>query len=119
MKNQDPHKLNPFEPLDNDEKELMKSLTKGEWHSVSNLKKTMHRSQVYLGEDQIRLLRLEARKENLSVSELIRQAIQLFLNRKTKNIDWDNDSFTKAIGTIKLDVTDVSKKIDFYLYGKK
>lgn len=78
---------------------------------------SLHRSQVYIGEDQMRLLKLEARKENLSVSELIRESIQSFLTKKSKAVDWDNDPLTKAIGMIKLDVTDASANHDFYLYG--
>ncbi len=65
------------------------------------------------------LLKLEAEKEHLSVSELIRQSIRNFLNGKAKDIDWDNDPITKTIGKIKLDVKDASKTIDQYLYGKK
>lgn len=80
---------------------------------------SLHRSQVYIGEDQIRLLKLEARKENLSVSELIREAIQSFLNKKSKAINWDNDPLTKAIGKFHSDVKDASTNHDFYLYGKK
>ncbi|MBI4397684.1 MAG: CopG family transcriptional regulator [Candidatus Omnitrophica bacterium] len=80
---------------------------------------TLHRSQVYIGEDQIRLLKLEARKENLSVSELIREAIQSFLTKKSKAINWDNDPLTKAVGKFKSDVKDASTHHDFYLYGKK
>lgn len=80
---------------------------------------TLHRSQVYIPEEMISLLKVEAKKAGRTVSELIREAIQNLLAQKIKSINWDNDSFTKAIGTIKLDVTDASEKIDFYLYGKK
>ena len=80
---------------------------------------SLHRSQVYLGEDQIRLLKLEARKENLSVSELIREAIQNFLTKKSKAVNWDTDPLTKAIGKCHSDVKDASTNHDFYLYGKK
>ena len=80
---------------------------------------TLHRSQVYIEEEQIQLLKLEAKKENLTVSELIRKSIQNFLNKKAKNINWDNDPLTKAIGKIRLDVTDASTNHDLYLYGKQ
>ena len=79
---------------------------------------TLHRSQVYIEEGQMRLLKLEAKKEDLPVSVLIRKAIEYFLDKKAKNINWDNDPLTKAIGTIRLDVTDASTNHDFYLYGK-
>lgn len=80
---------------------------------------SLHRSQVYINEEQIHLLKLEAQKENLTVSELIREAIQNFLTKKSKNINWDNDPLTKAIGKFHSDVKDASTNHDFYLYGKK
>ena len=79
----------------------------------------MHRSQVYIEEEQIHLLKLEAKKENLTVSELIRKSIQNFLNNRSKNINWDKDPLTQAIGKFKSHVTDASTNHDLYLYGGK
>ena len=79
----------------------------------------LHRAQIYVEEDQMQQLKIEAEKEHLAVSELIRRAIGRFLKAKTKNIDWDSDPLTKAIGKIKLAVTDASADHDFYLYGQK
>ena len=80
---------------------------------------TLHRSQVYIPEEMISLLKLEAKKDGLTVSELIREAIQKLLTQKSKSINWDNDPLTKAIGKFKSDVTDASTNHDFYLYGGK
>ena len=78
----------------------------------------LHRTQIYIEEDQMRQLKLEAERERLAVSELIRRAIQRLLEAKTKSVDWSSDPLTKAIGKIKLAVTDASVKHDHYLYGK-
>lgn len=80
---------------------------------------TLHRSQIYIPEDQIRLLKLEAKREKRNVSELVREAISLFLAKRAKEIDWDKDPLTKMIGKFKCDVTDLSTSLDDYLYGKK
>lgn len=75
--------------------------------------------KVYINQEQIRSLKLKAKKENVTVSELIREAINNLLVKKTKKIKWDNNPLTKAIGTSQLDVTDVPARHDFYLYDKK
>ena len=78
----------------------------------------LHRAQIYIGEDQMHQLKLEAERERLAVSELIRRAIDRFLKTKAKNINWDSDPLTKAIGKIKLTVSDASVNHDHYLYGR-
>lgn len=80
---------------------------------------TLHRAQIYIPQEQIRHLRLEAKKEKRTLSELVREAITLFLAERAKEIDWDKDPLTKMIGKFKCDVTDLSTNIDHYLYGKK
>jgi len=78
----------------------------------------LHRTQIYIDEDQMKRLQLEAKKEHLgNVSELIRRAIDFFLKTKARDIDWNKDPLTKAVGKIKLSVTDASEKHDRYLYG--
>lgn len=79
---------------------------------------TLHRAQIYIPEEQIRHLKLEAKKEKRTVSELVRQAIALFLAERAKEIDWDKDPLTKMIGKARLDITDASTRIDEILYGK-
>jgi len=78
----------------------------------------LHRTQIYIEEDQLHQLKLEAEKERLGISELIRRAIRCLLETKTKSVNWDGDPLTKAIGKIKLSVTDASVNHDHYLYGK-
>jgi hypothetical protein len=77
---------------------------------------TLHRSQVYLPEEQISLLKIEAKKTHTSVSELIRRAIDRFLTTKNKTINWNKDPLTQTIGKVALKVNDASVKHDDYLY---
>lgn len=79
----------------------------------------LHRTQIYIEEDQMRQLKLEAGRERLAVSELIRQAIQRLLETKTRSVDWNNDPLTRTIGRIKLAVNNASVNHDHYLYGRK
>lgn len=78
----------------------------------------LHRTQIYIEEDQLHQLKLEAERERLAISELIRRAIQHLLETKTKSVNWNGDPITKAIGKIKLAVTDASVNHDHYLYGR-
>jgi len=78
----------------------------------------LHRTQIYIEEDQLHQLKLEAERERLAISELIRRAIRYLLETKTKSVDWNGDPLTKAIGKIKLTVTDASVNHDHYLYGR-
>jgi len=77
----------------------------------------LHRAQLYIGIDQMQRLKLEAAKKHLAVSELVRQAIDLFLNTVVRKSDWDRDPLTQAIGKIKISATDISTNHDHYLYG--
>ena len=76
----------------------------------------LHRAQIYIGEEQIKQLKIESEREHSHVSKLVRKAIDFFLQAKSKNINWENDPLTKAIGTIKLSVNDASEKHDHYVY---
>jgi len=78
---------------------------------------TLHRSQIYIDKDQMNLLKLEATKEHVTVSKLIRTAITRYLKSKEKNIKWDSDPLVKAVGKINLTIDDASKQHDYYLYG--
>ena len=66
----------------------------------------------------MRQLKLEAERERLAISELIRRAIRHFLETKTRSVNWNNDPLIKAIGKIKLAVRDASVNHDYYLYGR-
>ena len=79
----------------------------------------LHRAQIYIEEEQMHQLKLEAGRERLAVSELIRRAIQYLLDTKTKGVDWERDPLTKSIGKVKLAVKDASVGHDHYLYGQR
>lgn len=79
----------------------------------------LHRTQIYIEEDQMDQLKLEAEKEHLAISELIRRAIQYLLETKSRSVNWDSDPLTKSVGRIKLAVSDASMDHDHYLYGRK
>ena len=79
----------------------------------------LQRAQIYIEEDQMHQLKLEAEREHLAVSELIRQAIDRLLKARANNINWSSDPLTKAIGKIKLTVSDASVNHDHYLYSRR
>ena len=79
----------------------------------------LHRTQIYIDEEQIHQLRLEAEKEDIAISELIRRAIRRLLETKARSVNWDSDPLTKAVGKIRLTVNDASVDHDHYLYGKR
>lgn len=79
----------------------------------------LHRAQIYIEEEQMRQLKLEADRESLAVSELIRRAIQYLLETKTKGADWERDPLTKSIGKVKLAAKDAAVDHDHYLYGQR
>ena len=78
----------------------------------------LHRTQIYIDEEQIHQLRLEAKKEDIAISELIRRAIRRLLETKARSVNWDSDPLTKAVGKIRLTVNDASVDHDRYLYGR-
>ena len=78
----------------------------------------LQRTQIYIEEEQIHQLKIEARKEHMAVSELIRMAIDRFLQAREKRLDWNKDPLSKAIGKIKLNVSDASLRHNEYLYKK-
>ena len=80
---------------------------------------TLYRTQIYINEEQMRQLKLEAAKERISISALIRTAIARFLKTKAKRVKWKTDPLSHAIGKIKLTNADVSEKHDHYLYDTK
>jgi len=80
---------------------------------------SLHRAQIYIEEDQMQQLKLEAERGHLGVSELVRKAIRYFLTTREGKINWDKDPLSKIVGKIKLKVTDASVDHDKYLYGKR
>ena len=80
---------------------------------------SLHRTQIYIEEDQMHQLKLEAERERLAISELIRRAIQFLLDSKTKGVNWESDPLIKTIGKIKLAINNASVDHDRYLYGQR
>ena len=79
----------------------------------------LHRTQIYIEEDKMHQLKIEAGKEHLAVSEIIRRAIDRLLETKARSIKWDSDPLTKAVSKINLTVSDASAEHDRYLYSRK
>ena len=79
----------------------------------------LHRTQIYLEDQQMNRLKLEAAKAHLAVSELIRRAVDYFLKGSDENADWNKDPLTRAVGKIRLSSKDASSRHDDYLYGHK
>ena len=79
----------------------------------------LHRTQIYIDGEQMHQLKIEAEKEHLAISELIRRAIHQLLETKTKSVNWNSDPLTKAVGKIKLTRNDASVNHDYYLYNAR
>ena len=79
----------------------------------------LHRTQIYIEENKMHQLKIEAEKEHLAVSEIIRRAIDRLLEAKVRSIKWDSDPLTKAVGKINLTVSDASVEHNRYLYRRK
>ncbi len=78
---------------------------------------SLHRTQIYLDDEQISRLKVEAAKAKLAVSELIRRAVDAFLKKNEQKKNWDSDSLSKAVGKIRFISKDASSRHDDYLYG--
>ena len=80
---------------------------------------SLSRIQIYLEDEQLRQLKIEAQQEHLPVSELIRRAIDQLLKTKTQQLNWSSDPLIQAVGKIQLNVTNAAKQHDRYLYGQR
>jgi Arc/MetJ-type ribon-helix-helix transcriptional regulator len=80
------------------------------------------RTQVYFPLNLYRQIKSTAKKESKSSAQIIREAVELYLERekeKEKEIDWGNDPIFKAVGFFKSETGDLSVNHDHYLYGAK
>lgn len=75
------------------------------------------RTQVYFPMETYRKIEKRAREESKSSAQVIREAVESFLEQK--QVDWDNDPFFKAVGIFESESGNLSEKHDKYLYGKK
>jgi hypothetical protein len=79
----------------------------------------MKRTQLYLDEEEHRILKRLSRKTGKSVGQLVREAIgevycgKIILEKPLS----DSDPIWKFIGAGKSPETDVSRRHDHYLYG--
>lgn len=74
------------------------------------------RTQIYLEPAQHRALEREARRRGSSISELIREAIDRWLDRRAQ-AGWEDDPITALVGKIPLGLADAAERHDYYLYG--
>ncbi len=77
---------------------------------------TLCRTQIYLKDSQMKMLKIEAKRKKSPVAELIRVAIDKYLAEKEKPSNVSKDPLMRAVGSISLDVNDASLKHDEYLY---
>ena len=76
------------------------------------------RTQIYLAEDMLRELKLRADEENCTVSDVIRKAIQAFLQREREK-NWDRDPLWDMVGSVAAEDGNLSTHHDRFLYGKE
>ena len=76
------------------------------------------RTQIYLSEEQHRVLKEKAKRSRQSMAELIRSAIDQYLQHlETEEILSPEDPIFEIIGMGESDVTDLSMAHDKYLYS--
>lgn len=75
----------------------------------------MHRTQVYLGEDQYEMLKTRARREGKTLASVIREILDAHL----KGAKPAEDPFDAVIGLAKGDGSAVAENHAEYLYGKR
>ncbi len=77
------------------------------------------RTQVYFPGEVYRKIEKQAREEDKSSAQIIREAVEKFLNEKNMDIDWENDPIFQAVGILKSESGDLSENHDAYVYGEK
>jgi len=78
------------------------------------------RIQIYLPETLFGALKREARAENKSIAQVIREAIENHLEeRRRRKINWENDPLNKIIGMGSSKVRDASSHHDKYIYASR
>ncbi len=78
----------------------------------------MIRKQIYIEEILIEQIKEIADKKNISQSELIRQAIKIFIKEEQLKGEAE-DPLLKLLGLFSSDITDGSINHDKYIYGVK
>jgi len=77
------------------------------------------RTQVYFPSEVYRRIEKYAKDEDKSSAQIIREAVEEFLDERSRQIDWENDPFFQAIGILKSEAGDLSENHNEYIYGRK
>ena len=77
------------------------------------------RTQVYFPGEVYRKIEKQAREEDKSSAQIIREAVDKFLEEKNRTMDWQNDPFFQAVGILESEAGDLSENHDAYVYGKR
>jgi len=77
------------------------------------------RTQVYFPDEVYRKIQKHARAEDKSSAQVIREAVEKYLEEKTGEVDWDNDPLLLSVGLVEDGPGDLSANHDDYLYGGK
>jgi hypothetical protein len=77
----------------------------------------IHRTQIYLEDGQYEMLLARSRREDKSMAELIREALDDFLSGRS--LDSGEDPLRQAIGIGKGDGSAVAENCEEFLYGEK
>lgn len=76
------------------------------------------RAGMYFPKELYEEIQKEAQKENISISEFVRESVIERLTKKRKRINWDNDPILDLVG-IAPGPSDASVNHDRYIYGRK
>ena len=76
----------------------------------------MHRTQIYLEENQYQLLRSQARRKGKSLAAIIREILQTHLGGR-QNVT-AQDPFRRVVGIGEGDGSRVAENCEEYLYGE-
>ncbi len=77
------------------------------------------RTQVYFPGELYRRIEKRADDENKSSAQVIREAVEKFLEEKDAVVDWENDPLFRAIGILESETGDLSENHDTYIYHEK
>lgn len=73
------------------------------------------RTMVYLDASQMEALRRKARRERVSLAELIRRAVDRYLKPEPVSPPVPRETYEKLIGFFSSGLTDVSERHDHYI----
>lgn len=76
------------------------------------------RAGMYFSKELYEEIQKEAQKEEVSISEFVRESVIERLARKRKHINWDKDPILDLVG-IASGPSDASENHDKYIYGRK